>query len=113
MSILLLALAQLVLATFAALLLGNFPAFAREPHRGGEIFSHNCAACHLGGGNIVIDDKNLHKSALLKHHMNSINAIAHQVKHGKKAMPSFKGRLSDFQIEEVASYVLKKAEKGW
>lgn len=112
MSLLLLALAQLVLATFAALLLSN-PALANEHHRGGEIFSHNCASCHLGGGNIVIDDKNLHKSALLKHHMNSINAIAHQVKHGKKAMPSFKGRLSDGQIEEVAAYVLKQAEKGW
>ena len=113
MSLLLLALAQLVLATFAALLLGNSPAFAREHHRGKEIFTHNCASCHLGGGNIVIEDKNLHKSALLKHHMDSINAIASQVKHGKKAMPSFKGRLNDGQIEEVAFYVLKQAEKGW
>jgi len=110
---LLLALVQLVLGIATLLLLGNFPALATELDRGVEIFSHNCAACHLGGGNIVIHDKNLHKSALAKHHMNSIEAIAHQVKHGKKAMPAFKGRLSDFQIEKVAAYVLKQADKGW
>ena len=103
----------LALATFAALFLGNFPALAIQTHHGGEIFSHNCAACHLGGGNIVIHEKNLHLSALVKYHMNSINAIAHQVKHGKKAMPAYKGHLSDRQIEEVASYVLKQARKGW
>ena len=103
----------LALATFAALFLGNFPALASHTHRGEEIFSHHCAACHLGGGNIVIHEKNLHLSALVKYHMNSINAIAHQVKHGKKAMPAYKGHLSDHQIEEVASYVLKQAKKGW
>lgn len=107
------ALAQLALSTFAALLLYNFPALAVESDRGVEIFSHNCAACHLGGGNIVINDKNLHKQALIKYHIYSIEAIASQVKHGKKAMPAFKGRLSDFQIETVAAYVLKQAEKGW
>ena len=113
MAILLLALAQLALATFASLILGNFSALAMESDRGEEIFGHNCAACHVGGGNIVIDDKSLHKSALSKYHMNSINAIASQVKHGKKAMPAFKGRLSEVQIETVAAYVLKQAEKGW
>ncbi len=109
---LLLALVQLILSTFATLLLNNFPALA-ESDRGAAIFSHNCAACHLDGGNIILSDKNLHKWALIKNHIYSINAIAHQVKHGKKAMPAFKGRLSEFQIEEVASYVLKQAEKGW
>ncbi len=113
LSFLLLALAQIALSTFTALILGDFPALAAQSNRGAEIFSHNCAACHLGGGNIIIGDKNLHKSALLKHHIHSIEAIASQVKYGKKAMPAFKGRLSEFQIEEVASYVLKQAEKGW
>ncbi len=112
-SLLLLAIVQLALATFASLFLGNFPAHATQTHRGGEIFSHDCAACHQGGGNIVIEEKNLHLSALVKYHMNSINAIAHQVKHGKKAMPAYKGHLSDRQIEEVAAYVLKQAKKGW
>ena len=74
--LLLLALVQLALGAFATLLLGN-PALAAEPARGVEIFSHNCAACHLGGGNIIISDKSLHKQALMKHHIYSINAIAH------------------------------------
>lgn len=110
---LLLALVQLILSTFATLLLNNFPAIAVQSDRGAAIFSHNCAACHLDGGNIIISDKNLHKWALIKNHIHSISAIASQVKHGKKAMPAFKGRLSEFQVEEVASYVLKQAEKGW
>jgi cytochrome c6 len=32
---------------------------------------------------------------------------------GKNAMPAFKGRLNPQQIEEVANYVLEKADKGW
>ncbi len=77
LSFLLLALTQLALSILAALLLNNFPAFAEQSHHGAEIFNHNCAACHLGGGNIVIKEKNLHKQSLIKHHINSINAIAH------------------------------------
>ncbi|MBW4663356.1 MAG: c-type cytochrome [Chroococcus sp. CMT-3BRIN-NPC107] len=110
LTFLLLALVQLGLST---LLLGNFPALALQSDRPSAIFSNYCASCHLGGGNIVIEDKNLHSSALSKYHMDSIDAIACQVKHGKKAMPAFKGRLSDSQIEEVAAYVLKQAKKGW
>lgn len=109
LTFLLLALVQVVLG---ALLLGNFPALA-ESNRPSAIFSNYCASCHLGGGNIILDDKNLHISALAKYHMDSVSAIASQVKYGKKAMPAFKGRLTDFQIEEIASYVLEKAKKGW
>ncbi|WP_009631095.1 c-type cytochrome [Synechocystis sp. PCC 7509] len=107
-----LALVQLALGIFAALLLGNL-ALAVQTNRGGEIFGQHCAACHLGGGNIVIEDKNSHISALAKYKMDSTRAIASQVKHGKKAMPAFIGRLSDFQIEEIAIYVLEQAKKGW
>jgi cytochrome c6 len=28
-------------------------------------------------------------------------------------MPAFKGRLTDQQIEDVATYVLSQADKGW
>jgi cytochrome c6 len=28
-------------------------------------------------------------------------------------MPAFKGRLTDAQIEDVATYVLAQADKGW
>ena len=45
--------------------------------------------------------------------MNSLEAIVYQVVNGKNAMPAFKGRLSDAQIEDVATYVLSQAESGW
>ena len=45
--------------------------------------------------------------------MNSLEAIVHQVQNGKNAMPAFKNRLKDQQIEDVASYVLEQSEKVW
>ena len=45
--------------------------------------------------------------------MNLIEAIVYQVNNGKNAMPAFKGRLSDAQIDDVATYVLSQSEKGW
>ena len=80
---------------------------------GAKIFSANCAACHAGGRNVIMANKALKKEALEKYGMNSLEAIVNQVTNGKNAMPAFKGRLSDNQIEDVASYVLDKADQGW
>ena len=80
---------------------------------GAKIFSANCAACHMGGRNVVAAAKTLKKDALDKYNINSMEAIIQQVQNGKNAMPAFKGRLNDKQIEEVAGYVLEQAEKGW
>lgn len=89
------------------------PALAGDAIRGSKIFSANCAACHLGGNNVIIASKTLKKEALEKYAMNSLEAITNQVKKGKNAMPAFSGRLSDQQIEDVATYVLQQAQKGW
>lgn len=80
---------------------------------GAKIFSANCSACHIGGGNVVMAQRTLKKEALEKFGMNSLEAITTQVTKGKNAMPAFKGRLSDQQIEDVATYVLSQSEKGW
>ncbi len=45
--------------------------------------------------------------------MNSLAAIVTQVQNGKNAMPAFKSRLNDKQIEDVATYVLEQADKDW
>ena len=45
--------------------------------------------------------------------MNSVRAITYQVTNGKNAMPAFGGRLSDNDIEDVASFVLSQSEKDW
>lgn len=86
---------------------------AADTVNGAKVFSANCAACHLGGRNVVAAAKTLKKDALEKYNMNSMEAIVSQVHNGKNAMPAFKGRLKDDQIEDVAAYVLEQAEKGW
>jgi cytochrome c6 len=45
--------------------------------------------------------------------MNSPEAIITQVTNGKSAMPSFKGRLSAEDIQNVAAYVLQQSENDW
>ena len=104
-----------VLGIAIALLILAFshPAFAADTANGAKVFSANCAACHAGGRNVVVADKTLKKEALTKYGMNSLDAIMTQVTNGKNAMPAFKGRLNSKQIEDVASYVLEQAEKGW
>ncbi|MBW4617870.1 MAG: c-type cytochrome [Cyanosarcina radialis HA8281-LM2] len=86
---------------------------AGDAASGAKVFSANCAACHAGGNNVVMTEKTLKKEALAKFGMNSAEAIITQVTNGKNAMPSFKGRLSDQQIQDVAAYVLSQSEKGW
>lgn len=91
----------------------NRPALAADTANGAKIFSANCAACHMGGRNVVMAAKTLQKEALEKYNMNSLEAIINQVHNGKNAMPAFKGKLNDQQIEDVATYVLEQSEKGW
>lgn len=105
----LLVLLSLILFTFAF----TPPVFAGDAAAGAKIFSSNCAACHMGGRNVVAADKTLKQDALEKYSMNSLAAIVHQVQNGKNAMPAFKGRLNEQQIEDVATYVLEQAAKGW
>lgn len=80
---------------------------------GEQVFSKNCASCHLGGGNVVNRAKTLKQKTLEQYDMASLEAITYQVIHGKNAMPAFQGRLGQDQIEAVAAYVLDQAENGW
>ncbi len=89
------------------------PALAGDAAKGAKIFSANCAACHMGGNNVIMAAKTLKKEALDKYGMNSLEAITNQVTNGKNAMPSFRGRLNAEQIADVATYVLEQSEKGW
>lgn len=80
---------------------------------GERIFKANCAACHIGGNNIIISEKNLSKDALAKYEMNSIAAIKTQVTLGKNAMPAFGDNLNSAEIEAVARYVLTQSQEDW
>lgn len=103
------ALAVVALVTVAF----GHPAQAADMVNGGKIFANNCAACHMGGNNVIMANKTLKKDALEQFGMKSEDAIYNQVVNGKNAMPSFKGRLNDEQIHDVAAYVLDQAENGW
>ncbi|MFB8795252.1 MAG: c-type cytochrome [Microcoleus sp.] len=105
---------SIALLAFAIFTVGfGRPALAGDAANGAKIFSANCAACHIGGGNVVMGMKTLKKAALEKYGMNSIEAITTQVTNGKNAMPAFKGRLKPAQIEDVATYVLEQSAKDW
>ncbi|WP_066344456.1 cytochrome c6 PetJ [Geminocystis sp. NIES-3708] len=88
------------------------PALA-DAANGAAIFSANCASCHMGGKNVVNAAKTLQKADLEKYEMYSLESIKTQVTKGKGAMPSFSGRLTAEQIEDVATYVLSQADNGW
>ena len=103
-------------------LLGVSPAFAASTpavdlDHGGQLFSANCAACHMGGGNVISASRTLSQSDL-QAHLNEygedhLEAIEHQIENGKNAMPSFDEKLSEQDILDVAAYVELKAEQGW
>jgi cytochrome c6 len=92
-------------------------ALAAEKSNGNKIFTANCASCHVGGGNILIEQKTLKKEALSKYLQNydldPLGAIVQQIQNGKSAMPAFKDKLSQEEIFEVAAFVFQKAEQGW
>ena len=76
-----------------AMVIGLFwvlPADAVEPDlsNGAQIFSTNCAACHMGGGNVLSATRTL-SQADLQAHLDSyssdhLEAIEHQIEMGKK-----------------------------
>ncbi|MEG4424447.1 MULTISPECIES: c-type cytochrome [unclassified Microcoleus] len=78
-----------------------------------EVFSANCAGCHINGGNIIRRGKNLKQKALKKYGMDSIANISNLVTNGKGIMPAYKDRLSEQQIIDVSAYVLSQAETDW
>lgn len=107
-----------LLATIAlsVLLLGaslSSSALAADVETGAKVFAANCAACHAGGGNAINPSKTLKQADLTANGKDTIEAIVAQVTNGKGAMPAFKGRLKEDQIQSVAMYVLEKASKGW
>jgi cytochrome c6 len=89
------------------------PAWAADVGNGAKLFASNCAVCHAGGKNLVNGAKTLQKGDLEKYEMYDLAKIKTQVTNGKGAMPAFAGRLSGQDIEDVATYVLSQADKGW
>lgn len=110
-------LSVLILAIFIFAIAFVHPSYADASAelvaKGAKVFSANCAACHMNGNNVVDANKNLKAETLKKFGMDSTDAIVTQVTNGKNAMPSFKSRLNEEQIQAVAAYVLTQSAKGW
>jgi cytochrome c6 len=102
----------LIVVALFSFFLGS-PAHAYDLDQGKQIFTGNCAQCHMRGLNVVVRDKTLQKEALEKYGMYSQEAIVSQAMKGKNAMPAFGRRLSQEQLENVAAYILDQAESGW
>lgn len=103
----------------ALLILLTAPAAqAASVEDGAKVFTSNCAACHINGGNSIMRVKTLQQDALEKFLAgygpdHSESAIVKQVTYGKGMMPAFKNRLNADQITSVAAYVKSQAESGW
>ena len=107
-----------LIALCLALVLGAAPSFAADADHGAQIFSANCAACHMGGGNVVNAERTLKKEALESYLTNYSagheEAIQYQVTNGKNAMPSHAADLTEDQRWAVVHYVraLQRAQAG-
>nr|AZJ15977.1 cytochrome c553 [Sargassum confusum] len=102
-----------LLIPYITMILFCTPVQAADINHGENVFTANCSACHTGGNNVIMPEKTLQKDALSINQMNSVGAITYQVTNGKNAMPAFGGRLTDDDIEDVASFVLSQSEKRW
>ena len=89
------------------------PALAGDVDQGAQVFSQNCAACHIGGNNVIMANKTLKKAVLKRYKMYDLERIKTQVTNGKNAMPSFNQKLTEQEIENVAIYVLSQADNDW
>ena len=96
------------------------PAMAIESsalERGEQIFNSNCAACHMGGGNVIRANRTLKISDLNDHveaySSSPLEALEHEIEDGLNAMPSYADKLSEEEIMVVATYVEQRAELGW
>lgn len=85
------------------------PILAADINNGQTIFSANCVGCHAGGKNVIDATKTLGIEALKRNNMDSAESIITQVTNGKVSMPAFGTRLSEEDIEDVASFVLSQS----
>jgi mono/diheme cytochrome c family protein len=74
---------------------------AGDPINGEVVYTNNCLPCHGKGGENGHNGPNLVKSELVK----DTNQAYDRVMNGKGGMPSFKGTLSEVEIQDVVAYV--------
>jgi cytochrome c6 len=74
---------------------------------GEKLFSLYCMACHAGGNNLIIPEKNLKKETLENLGINNSDSLIYQIRNGKNGMPAFGGRLKEKEIEAITWFLLE------
>tara|TARA_B100000965_G_scaffold355692_1_gene333200 strand:+ start:61 stop:432 length:372 start_codon:yes stop_codon:yes gene_type:complete len=80
---------------------------------GESLFKHNCAGCHINGGNIIRRSKNLKISSLKRNGIDNQEAIAKIARQGIGIMSGYEDKLKDNGDQIVAEWVLTQAQKAW
>ena len=86
---------------------------------GRAVFEASCAACHEGGSNVLNPSKNLRLDTLKANGYDTLPPTVELLRNGKGQMPKYQGaipkisRLTDEELELVATYTLQKAADGW
>ncbi|WP_413677540.1 c-type cytochrome [Prochlorococcus sp. MIT 0916] len=80
---------------------------------GGSLFNHNCAGCHINGGNIIRRSKNLKISSLKRNGIDNPEAIAKIARQGIGIMSGYEDELGDNGDQIVANWVWEQAQKAW
>ena len=86
---------------------------AFEADLGENLFKHNCAGCHINGGNIIRRSKNLKISSLKRHGIDNPEAIAKIARLGRGIMSGYEDELGDDGDQIVAKWVWEQAQKAW
>jgi cytochrome c6 len=77
---------------------------------GEKLFSTYCIACHAGGSNRIIPEKNLKKETLETLGIDNFDSLIYQITNGKNGMPAFGGRLKQIEIENITFYLLEEKQ---
>ena len=86
---------------------------AFEADLGEKLFKHNCAGCHINGGNIIRRSKNLKISSLKRNGIDNPEAIAKIARQGVGIMSGYEDELGDNGDQIVANWVWEQAQKAW
>ena len=86
---------------------------AIESDLGESLFKHNCAGCHINGGNIIRRSKNLKISSLKRNGIDNPEAIAKIARQGVGIMSGYEDELGDNGDQIVANWVWEQAQKAW
>ena len=86
---------------------------AIEADLGENLFKHNCAGCHINGGNIIRRSKNLKISSLKRNGIDNPEAIAKIARQGVGIMSGYEDDLGENGDQIVANWVWEQAQKAW